>query len=132
MKCWNCLREAPRGAKVCPHCETLLAEEPSAEEIAEALEALKQIAPDDLAELRSIALESESAEDFANQILVGDCPKCGGTKTGDCDNDPEIENILVGRCYECGQFWCTDCGRLLDRSALECPCWDEEVDDEVP
>ena len=33
MECWNCLRKVPQGAKVCPHCETPLAEEPSAEEL---------------------------------------------------------------------------------------------------
>jgi len=129
MKCWNCLREAPPGTKFCPHCETPLTEEPSAEEIAAVQEVLAQMSPDDLAKMRDLALTSETADDFASQILVGACPKCGGTNTGDCEKDPEIDNILVGRCYDCGQLWCTDCGQLLDRSALECPCWDEDIDD---
>src|SRR5437879_4908627 len=104
MKCWNCMQEAPQGAAYCPHCETPLTEEPSAEEIAAVQEALTHLSPADLAEMHRIAMESETADDFVNQILVGNCPKCGGTKTGDCDNDPEIDNILVGRCYDCGQY----------------------------
>ena len=129
MKCWNCKRESPKGARVCVHCEASLEDVPSAEEIRAVKEARKQLPPEALEEMRKLAMGADSADEFANQIMVGDCPKCGGSNTGDCDKDPEIENILVGRCYDCGQYWCTDCGRLLKRTALHCPCWDEDTDD---
>ena len=58
--------------------------------------------------------------------FVGACPKCEGTNTGDCENDPEIDELLVGRCYDCGQLWCTECLRLLEPQAAYCECWDEE------
>ena len=69
---------------------------------------------------------SETANDFADHIFVGDCPKCGSEHTGNCDADPEIEELLVGRCYQCGQLWCTECGRLLDRNSPSCECWEED------
>jgi hypothetical protein len=46
--------------------------------------------PDLLSELRDAFDKSASGEDFVNRIMVGDCPHCGCSKTGDCENDPEI------------------------------------------
>jgi hypothetical protein len=82
--------------------------------------------PDVLAELGDAMSQSSTAEEFANRIMVGACPKCGSERTGDCDADPDIENILVGRCYECGQLWCTECGNTLAKENPYCDCWDED------
>jgi methionyl-tRNA synthetase len=57
-----------------------------------------------LDELRAAFETSGTADEFADRILVGDCPKCGSQDTGNCEADPEIENLLVGRCYQCGQL----------------------------
>ena len=53
-------------------------------------------------------------------IMVGECPKCGSDQVGDCDADPEIDNILVGRCFECGQLWCVECGEPLKDGLVDC------------
>lgn len=128
MKCWNCLKQLPNGAKACPHCEAPVEAEPSAEEIEAVRGVLDQMPPEVLGELEALIADSDSAEEFINRIFVGDCPKCGSSETGDCENDPEIENLLVGRCYACGHMWCTECEKTLDPQAPDCPCWDEEVE----
>ena len=125
MRCWNCGRSVSKNAQHCAHCEADLTDTPSAEEEAAVSELLEQLPPEVLAELGDTMLESSSAEDFANRIMVGACPSCGGEQTGDCDADPEINNVLVGRCYECGQLWCTECGNTLTKDSPECECWDE-------
>lgn len=128
MKCWNCLRKLPKNAKACPFCEAAVEEQPSAEEFEMMREFLDQMPLDALGELGAVMAESESAEDFVNRILVGDCPKCNSSETGNCENDPEIDNIIVGRCYQCGHMWCTECERPLDPKSPKCPCWDEEIE----
>jgi hypothetical protein len=80
-----------------------------------------------VSELRQAISESATAEEFANRILVGNCPKCGCPDTGNCENDPEINELLVGRCYACGQLFCSECGRLLELQAPYCDCWDEDL-----
>jgi hypothetical protein len=85
--------------------------------------------PDALAELHQVFAECDSAEEFANRIMVGECPKCGSQNTDDCEDDPEIDELLVGRCHDCGQLWCTECRRLLTPKAAFCECWEE--DDEL-
>ena len=89
---------------------------------------LGQIPPEALEELRAAFEGSETAEEFADRIFVGDCPKCGSEETGNCEADPEIEDLLVGRRYRCGQLWCTECGQLLERDSPSCECWAEEDD----
>jgi hypothetical protein len=81
---------------------------------------------DVLAELREAMTKSSSAEDFANLIMVGPCPSCGGEQAGDCEADPEINELLVGRCYECGQLWCTECGEALTPDSPRCDCWEDD------
>ena len=54
------------------------------------------------------------------------CPKCGSHDTGNCGNDPEINDLMVGRCYDCGQLFCTECGRLLEPQSASCDCWDDD------
>ena len=80
---------------------------PTDEEMEAARHILTQMPPDILADLQAAIRNSETCEAFVNSIFVGDCPACNSSKTGDCENDPEIEELLVGRCYDCGTLWCT-------------------------
>ena len=132
MQCPNCKREIPETAKVCKHCEAAVVPEPTREEMNAARAFLEQLPPDTLAELQQMFDESETAEQFANRIMVGECPKCKSQNTGDCEDDPEINELLVGRCFDCGQLWCTECRRLLKPEAAFCECWedDEDLDDD--
>ncbi len=130
MRCWNCGKKVPDTAKVCGFCEAAVSGEPSAEEKDAVREILGQMPPEALEELRAAFDTNETADEFADRIFVGDCPKCGSEDTGNCEADPEIEELLVGRCYQCGQLWCTECRRLLERSAPVCECWGEEIDDD--
>ena len=96
--------------------------------------ALAGMGPELIGELRDAFEKSESGEDFVNRVMIGDCPKCGSSKTGDCENDPDIDDACVARCFACGQLWCPDCGELFkdERSVKhECPAWDDmELDDD--
>ncbi len=158
MRCWNCGKKISDMAKVCRFCEATVdaefaelmeEEKENVREIlrqipADLLEELREpfdkyrreleshgaVIPEELAELRAAFDTSETADTFADRIFVGDCPKCGSEDTGNCEADPEIEELLVGRCYQCGQLWCTECRRLLEPNAPTCPCWEE--DDEGP
>ncbi|MHB8899492.1 MAG: hypothetical protein ACYC6Y_12150 [Thermoguttaceae bacterium] len=128
MKCWNCLKKLPDDAQVCPFCEAALKDEPLPGEIEAVQQLLDEMPADILGDLKALVANSDSAEDFVNRIFVGDCPRCDSPDTGDCENDPEIDNLLVGRCYQCGHLWCTECQKPLDAESPECPCWDEEVE----
>jgi hypothetical protein len=125
MRCQNCRKKLPKNAKVCLYCEAAVEPAPSEEEMDMARQLLTEMPPDVVAELRRAINDSETCESFVNSIFVGECPKCGSAKTGDCENDPEIDCLLVGRCYDCGILWCTECEKLLDPKTPECPCWDE-------
>ncbi len=126
MKCWNCLKQVPEKAKVCPYCEKRLDEEPTEEQQQAVREMFAGMPADVRDELLGAMGPAGSAEEFANAIFVGDCPKCGSSDVGCCDEDPEIDNPLVGRCLSCGHYWCTECRRALDPKKPECPCWEEE------
>ena len=126
MRCWNCNQPVARDAEACARCEADLTQAPSAEEMGAVLEMLQQMPPDVLAEMEETFRASGTAEEFANRILVGPCPRCKSDQTNHCEDDPEINELLVGRCYECGQLWCTECGQLLERKAPRCACWEEE------
>lgn len=128
MNCRNCLKKIPDDAKACPFCEAAVEGEPSPEEIEAVQELLGRMPADVLGELGALIADSDSAEEFVNRIFVGDCPKCNSSDTGDCENDPEIENLLVGRCYQCGHMWCTECEKPLDPKSPDCPCWDEDIE----
>jgi hypothetical protein len=127
MRCQNCGKKIPDKAKVCGSCEAAVEDEPTEEEEAVVSDLLGQMPPEALEELRSAFEDSDTAEDFADRIFVGDCPKCGSQDTGNCEADPEIRELLVGRCYQCGQLWCTECGELLKRDSLACECWEEDA-----
>ncbi|HEV3118977.1 MAG TPA: hypothetical protein VGY58_18130 [Gemmataceae bacterium] len=126
MRCLNCNREISETAKICAHCEASVMEEPTAEEMEAARALLEQLTPEAAAELQQVFLDSDTADEFVDRIFVGNCPKCDSENTGNCENDPEIDNLLVGRCYDCGQLFCTECCRLLDSKALVCDCLDDE------
>jgi hypothetical protein len=125
MRCWNCDKKIPDTAKVCRFCEAAVKAGPTEEEKDVVRDLLKQMPPEAMDELRAAFEGSGTAEEFADRIFVGDCPKCGSEETGHCEADPEIEELLVGRCYQCGQLWCTECGRLLERDSPSCECWEE-------
>jgi hypothetical protein len=126
MRCWNCGKKIPDKAKVCGFCEAAVPAEPTKEEKAAVEDILGQMPPEALDELRAAFAGSDTAEEFADRIFVGDCPECGSATTGNCEADPAIGELLVGCCYQCGQLWCTECGRLLERNSPSCPCWEED------
>ncbi len=108
--------------------------EPSAGEQGAAASVLGAMSPDLRGELQDAIVKSASGEDFVNRIMVGDCPQCGCSQTGDCENDPQIDDPCVGRCFECGQLWCLDCGEFFkDAQSIDhdCPAWEDiDFDDE--
>lgn len=133
MKCWSCGKEVPQAAQRCPHCEAEVMEPVTNDEEEAAAQVLAEMSPDVIAQLQAAFDSSETGEEFVNMVMIGPCPKCGGEKTGDCENDPEIEDPCIGRCFDCGQHWCADCEELFPTALLaaahECPVW-EELEDE--
>jgi hypothetical protein len=140
MKCWNCFREIPDGAASCQFCEASQKDNPVAEIMAieERLKRpdlpqaererltkelddirdmvtgpLKMMEPGILEQMRNLANECETADDFMAAIFIGDCPKCGSNKTQDCENVAGIESVTVGRCKSCGTLFCSDCGHVF-------------------
>src|SRR5437879_5050527 len=86
MRCWNCNHRVDKNAKVCARCEADLTRAPSAEEI-EAMEAmLRQLPPDVFANMEEAVRATGSAEEFANRILVGPCPRCRSDQTSHCED----------------------------------------------
>jgi len=131
MICWSCQKAIPDAAERCPHCEAEVVAEPTEDEKAAAKSVLAGLGPDLTDELRDAFEKSATGEEFVNRIMVGACPTCSSSETGDCENDPEIGDPCVARCFACGQLWCPDCGELFknDRFAdHDCPAW-EEMDD---
>lgn len=126
MRCWNCGKTIPEEAKACQFCEAAVEPEPTEEEEELVRGILNQMPAEAVEELRSMVEQSATAEEFADRILVGECPKCGSAETGNCEHDPEVGELLVGRCFQCGQLWCTECSRLLERDSPSCGCWDED------
>jgi hypothetical protein len=120
MRCWNCHRKIPDDAKACRYCEASVEDAPTVEEMEAVEEMLGEMPPEVVEELTQAFEGSTSAEEFVNRIMVGDCPKCGSSNTGDCDKDPDLEDICVGRCFTCGQLWCLDCGELFEKGQLRC------------
>jgi len=126
MLCWSCQKQIPDAAEFCPHCEAQVEDEPTADEKAAVQQILSSMNPEMLCELRNVIERSATGDEFVNQIMIGDCPKCGSSQTGDCDKDPEIEDPTVARCFACGQMWCPDCGELFSgKPDHDCPVWDE-------
>ncbi len=131
MKCPNCLKEMPENANICRWCETDVREHmPPCQETRDAInEFIADLPVEQIEHLDQLHRECETAEDFANAILVGNCPACGGTKVGDCDEDPDYMNSFLGRCFECGAVWCTECEHVLGDNEKECPRFDEHMEE---
>lgn len=133
MLCWSCQKDIPNTALFCPHCEAAVENAPTAEEKAAVENVLADMSPEIISELFNAFDKSATGEEFVNRIMVGDCPKCASSKTGDCENDPDINDPCVARCFTCGQLWCPDCGEFFkDGQAQDhdCPAWDDmEFDD---
>jgi hypothetical protein len=66
---------------------------------------------------------AETAEEFAWEILVGPCPKCGNDKTRDCEGIAGIDDPTVGLCKRCGFSWCSECGASLGPNII-CGHWE--------
>lgn len=139
MICWSCQKQISDRAQRCPHCEAEVHDEPTGEEMSAALDVLANMDPEMLNVLRDAFENSATGEEFVNQLMVGDCPKCGSSKTGDCENDPDIDDPCVARCLECGQLWCPDCGEFFTNNNFadhDCPAWaefdfeDDELEDD--
>ena len=126
--CWSCGKPMPETAEFCPHCEAPVVEQPTEDEKALVKDALAGMDPELIEELRDAFEKSATGEEFVNRIMIGDCPTCGSSDTGDCESDPEIDDITVARCFACGQLWCPDCGELFDDARSidhDCPAWEE-------
>jgi hypothetical protein len=124
MKCWSCGKTLPKAAKVCRYCEAPVHETPTEEEKQIVRELLGNMDPDVQQEFMAAMREAKSGEDFANLVMVGKCPQCGSAKTGDCENDPDLEDPFVGRCFACGHLWCLECGRKLGPKDAHCTCYE--------
>jgi RNA polymerase subunit RPABC4/transcription elongation factor Spt4 len=126
MNCWNCGYQVEENSKICRRCEADQSEHEhiDPEVLTDAATELESHAPGALEALKALAGQHDTAEDFANAILVGPCPECGSLKVGDCDDDPDYVNSFLGRCFACGNVWCTECGYKLKKGEKRCP--DEE------
>jgi len=120
MLCWNCHKEIPDNAKACQFCEASMEDLPSEEETDAVAELFGSLDPEMQAEIIAAAESSETAEELINQIMIGACPACDSVNVGDCENDPEIDNICTARCFDCGQHWCSDCGEVFEKGQTVC------------
>lgn len=126
MKCWNCRAKLDDGAKACSHCEAMMADRPTQAGAAAALECAQDLPPSIQEAMLDAYHRSKTAEEFVNMLMVGNCPKCESEHTGDCEEDPELEDPCLARCYDCGCYWCTECGRELDIRSPHCICFQEQ------
>ena len=117
-------------AKACEFCEVMVAAGAGSEQRHAAMqEGLEQLTPDEQQSLRRLATQCDTAEEFANQLLVGSCPRCESLNTSDLSEDPEVEDICVARCYDCSYHWCLECGKEVDRDNPGCGCIEENEDE---
>ncbi len=109
MLCWSCGKEVAENATRCSYCEADVLFLPDNQEMEMARDFLDKMDPTLMREFRRIFEASETGEEFVNKIMVGDCPECGSSETGNCEHDPDVEDVTIGRCFECGHLWCTGC-----------------------
>jgi hypothetical protein len=127
----NCGHNLKDDAKVCVKCEAPV-EQPLTDEEIEAVEtALGMMSDEARVALLAAFQESQTADEFVNRVMVGDCPACGSSEVGCCENDPEIADITVGRCYACGQLWCTFCDKPFPAGVTHCDCDPSDLEDEL-
>lgn len=72
--------------------------------------------------LMNLIKKSGSTDEFIRQILVGDCPVCGSSKTTDCSELSTIDPT-VGVCLQCYTFWCLECGIIFIEGQTICEHW---------
>ena len=65
---------------------------------------------------------ANSKEEFVRLTMVGDCPKCGSSKTRDCEHSP-LDDPTVGICLECYTLWCLECGEVFQKGQTGCEHW---------
>jgi hypothetical protein len=125
MKCWNCDKEIPAGAKSCKFCEAKVKRDEPDISPKEAMSALQAagLTGEMLDEMKELARNAETAEEFADSIFIGNCPKCGSEEVANCEETSEIEDVTVARCFGCGLFWCSECGYEMKAGETECPHW---------
>ncbi len=115
---------------------------PDVEEMELAREFLDEMDPALMSELRKVFETSETGEEFVNRIMIGECPKCGSNETGNCEHDPDVEDVNMGRCFACGHIWCTGCDSPYVPGQETCKVcaeledgledgWDDESDEDV-
>ena len=66
--------------------------------------------------------DASAMEEFLSEMFIGDCPHYGSRVTGDCEDEPDIEDVTVGICFDCGYLWCAECGRPVTWD-LPCEHW---------
>jgi hypothetical protein len=106
MECSNCNKPIPEGANRCLYCESDQGEmaDLTHEEMEAAATVLQQVMPGGLEQIRAMAGNFETAEDFANAIFVGACPACDSTDVGTFGEVAGIEDPTVARCFACGHL----------------------------
>jgi len=67
--------------------------------------------------------EAESGKEYYRKRMIGDCPRCGSSKTRDCKDLPGIDDSTVGSCIDCGHLWCLECGLPLPQNNI-CEHWE--------
>jgi hypothetical protein len=126
MRCWNCNKKLPKGAKACQFCEAPVQAKPTKGEVELVREVMEGLDEEAHEAFLEAFRNSNTAEEFVNAIMVGPCPRCGSSDVDHCDNDPEINDITVGRCFQCGQLWCTECEQVFKKDQVKCDrCTDE-------
>ena len=139
MLCWSCGKEVAENATRCPHCEADVDFSPGEQDLNLAREFLDTIDAETESELMHVFETSRSGEEFINRIMIGDCPKCSSSKTGDCEHDPDVEDITMGRCFECGHVWCSICDAPYTPGQSACKVcieleegWDDPLENVSP
>ena len=66
---------------------------------------------------------AKNEKDFFRIMMVGDCPKCGGENTRDCEDSP-LGDITVGFCLDCYIIWCLECGEIFKENQTICVHWE--------
>lgn len=75
---------------------------------------------------RASVFELLDPEEITDAIMVGSCPRCGGSNTHDCEDEGLLGDITIGHCLDCEAFWCLECGYMFVnvRDGTRCPHWE--------
>ncbi len=133
MRCWSCGKEIADDAQRCSHCEAMVDASPDFEEMEMAREFIDNLDPEMRKRLYEVFEDSSTGEEFVDRIMVGNCPQCDSAKTGNCEHDPDIEDVSIGRCFDCGYLWCTICDSPYTPGVACAVCQEleDEFDDEL-